>query len=139
MAVFAAILSGSASAQYPVVMVDPLEALEEIKSELGQDVTFYFTGATLPPGTMQRDEVVVDISTRQGEAARQAESCRRVFLTIMKDLQARARKAGANAVVNLVSFYGKRVNADPIKLECHRGREVRARIALRGNFAQLSK
>lgn len=49
-------------------------------------------------------------------------------------LQEAARKAGANAVINIISYYKKVENADPVNYECHAGAVI-AGVALRGDLA----
>lgn len=50
-------------------------------------------------------------------------------------LQEGARKRGADAVVDVVSYYKKHTYADPAKVECHAGAVV-AGIALKGTFVK---
>lgn len=64
-------------------------------------------------------------------------ACNWAFLSAMKTLQNRAHKLGANAVVNIVSYYNKNPMSSSNKFECHAGGFV-AGVALKGDFVRIA-
>jgi len=123
-----------------VLIMDPQKALssDEFKRAMGNDVTFYFTGAATPAVKTNMEEFLVDRVTRRSSGPPET-NCRRVLLAAFRDFQAHARKKGGNAVVNMLSFYRNHYAADSTMVECHITSEVKARIVLRGNIAQIEK
>ncbi len=63
--------------------------------------------------------------------------CERVFVAALADLQKRASAVGANAVVNIVSYYNQHEFSSQDQYECHRGAAVSA-VALRGEMVRLT-
>ena len=55
----------------------------------------------------------------------------------MTQLDKRAKQLGANAVVNIVSYYQKNVMSSPTEFECHAGNII-AGVALRGEFVKIA-
>ena len=51
-------------------------------------------------------------------------ACHEAFLWTLVDLEKRAQRAGASAVVNIVSYYRKKEMASTIEFECHVGNVV---------------
>jgi len=133
-------ISSPAAWAEDVLIMDPQIALssDEFKAGLGNDVAFYFTGAATPAVKTDMEEFLVDRVTRRSSGPPET-NCRRVLLAAFLDFQARARKKGGNAVVNMVSFYRKHYAADSTMVECHITFEVKARIVLRGTVAQIDK
>lgn len=64
------------------------------------------------------------------------EACRWVMLSALIALQDSAREKGANAVVNIESFYKQRPFVSNTEYECHAGALI-AGVALRGDIATL--
>jgi uncharacterized protein YbjQ (UPF0145 family) len=52
-------------------------------------------------------------------------------------LQNRARQLGANAVVNIVSYYQKSVMSSETEFECHAGAVITG-VALKGDFVKIA-
>jgi hypothetical protein len=63
------------------------------------------------------------------------EACNVAFLAALIDFEQRAKKAGANAVVNIVSYYKNVEMASATKFECHAG--AAAHAILRGDLVKL--
>lgn len=63
------------------------------------------------------------------------EACNVAFLAALMDFEQRAKKAGANAVVNIVSYYKNVEMASATKFECHAG--AAAHAILRGDLVKL--
>jgi uncharacterized protein YbjQ (UPF0145 family) len=63
--------------------------------------------------------------------------CERVFVAALVDLQKRATAVGANAVINIVSYYNQQEFSSQDQYECHRGAAVTG-VALRGDMVRLA-
>ncbi|HEX2930213.1 MAG TPA: excinuclease ATPase subunit, partial [Candidatus Binatia bacterium] len=63
--------------------------------------------------------------------------CNWVFLSAMIALEKRAQQLGANAVVNIVSYYQKVIMSSPTEFECHAGAVI-AGVALKGDFVKIA-
>ena len=72
-------------------------------------------------------------STRRTEDVK---ACNAAFLAALVEFQKHAKKAGANAVVNLVSYYKNIEMASPTEFECHAG--VAAHAILRGDLVRIA-
>ncbi|MGI4836196.1 MAG: excinuclease [Janthinobacterium lividum] len=64
------------------------------------------------------------------------EACEWVLQSALLTMQEAAKKVGANAVVNLASFYKSNERKDPVTYECHSGAII-AGVALRGDLAKV--
>lgn len=62
-------------------------------------------------------------------------ACNVAFLAALMDFEQRAKKAGANAVVNIVSYYKNVEMASATEFECHAG--AAAHAILRGDLIKL--
>ena len=56
----------------------------------------------------------------------------------MVALERRAQQLGANAVVNIVSYYKKDVMSSTTEFECHAGAII-AGVALKGDFVKIAE
>jgi uncharacterized protein YbjQ (UPF0145 family) len=65
-------------------------------------------------------------------------ACNWAFLSAMVALEKRAQQLGANAVVNIVSYYDRIVMSSPTEFECHAGAII-AGVVLKGDFVKLSE
>jgi len=113
-----------------------------MKSNAGQDklngsVQFFF-------GNQSHPKILSDFGTFMANPKTNSfgksdiKACNWVFLSAMKTLQARAHKLGANAVVNIVSYYNKNPMSSTNKFECHAGAFV-AGVALKGDFVKIAR
>lgn len=73
-------------------------------------------------------------STRPAEDAR---SCNVAFLKALVALQKRAQQAGANAVVNIASYYRNITFSSATEFECHAG--VSAHVMLKGDMVKIAE
>lgn len=73
-------------------------------------------------------------STRPAEDAR---SCNVAFLKALVALQKRAQQAGANAVVNIASYYRSTTFSSATEFECHAG--VSAHVMLKGDMVKIAE
>ena len=64
-------------------------------------------------------------------------ACNWAFLSAMVALEKRAQQLGANAVVNIVSYYQKNTMSSATEFECHAGAVI-AGVALKGDFVTVA-
>lgn len=131
------LVAASASARDTVHMLSIEEALKvnDARERLGSDVRFYFGGQAHPAVERSISEVVANRKTNAfGKSDDQA--CQWVFLSSMLALRDAAVKHGADAVVNIHSYYKKNEVSDRNNYECHAG-AVMAGVALRGELVKL--
>jgi len=103
---------------------------------LDGSVQFYLAG-NQPMGPMRL--LVSDVTTNKktnGFNKSDNDACEWVLQSALITLQAAAKKAGANAVTNIVSYYKHRVRKDLNTYECHAG-VLMAGVALRGDLVRL--
>ena len=97
-------------------------------------VKFYLAG-TGPKGRILEAGVVTNRKTN-AFAKKDAEACEWVAQSAVIALHEAAKKANANAVTNIVSYYRKNEYSSKTDYECHAGAMV-AGVALRGDLTQL--
>lgn len=97
-------------------------------------VRFYLAGQ--PVSVQQR--LGEDVTNKKTNAANKsdAEACRWVALSALRALQDGARSRGANAVVDIVSYYRKNEFKSSTNYECWAGTFV-AGVALKGTYAKV--
>lgn len=79
-----------------------------------------------------------DVSNRKTNAANKSdqEACRWVALSVLRALQDGAKARGANAVVDIVSYYKKNEFRSATHYECHAG-AILAGVTLKGTYAKV--
>ena len=79
-----------------------------------------------------------DVTNKKTNAANKsdAEACRWVALSALRALQDGAKSRGANAVVDIVSYYKKNEFKSPTNYECYAG-AILAGVALKGTYAKV--
>jgi uncharacterized protein YbjQ (UPF0145 family) len=80
-----------------------------------------------------------DVTNRKTNAFGKSDdvACNWAFLSALISLQDKAKEVGANAVINIVSYYKKNEMASDSKFECHAG-AIMAGVALKGDLVNLS-
>jgi uncharacterized protein YbjQ (UPF0145 family) len=80
-----------------------------------------------------------DTSNRKTNAFGKSDekACDWVFLGALISLEKRAEQVGANAVVNITSYYDKQEVSSTTQFECHSG-AIMAGVALKGDFVRIS-
>lgn len=112
-----------------------LEA-KDSKEKLDGSIKFFF-------GNQQHPKVLSklgsDVSNRKTNAFGKSDdkACHWAFLSAMMALEKRAGELGANAVVNIVSYYKKDAFSSPTEFECHAG-ALMAGVALKGDFVKIA-
>ncbi|ROP76171.1 hypothetical protein EDF74_1821 [Stenotrophomonas rhizophila] len=97
-------------------------------------VKFYLAGEKV--SVLQR--LGEDVTNKKTNAANKsdAEACRWVALSALRALQDGAKSRGANAVVNIVSYYKKNEFKSTTNYECYAG-TILAGVALKGTYAKV--
>ena len=98
-------------------------------------VKFYLAGQKTPAVVSRLGE---DVTNKKTNAANKSddEACRWVALSALKALQESAKSRGANAVVDIVSYYKASEFKSATNYECHAG-TIMAGVALKGTYAKL--
>ena len=97
-------------------------------------VRFYLAGQPVAVSSRMGSGV----SNRKTNAANKSdeEACRWAALSVLKEFQESAKKRGANAVVDIVSYYKKNEFKSASNYECYAGAFV-AGVALKGTYAKV--
>lgn len=64
------------------------------------------------------------------------QACKRAFLSALVALEKRAKQLGANAVVNIISYFRKSETSSTTEFECHAG--ASAGVGLRGDLVKIA-
>ena len=98
-------------------------------------VKFYLAGQSHPAIVQSFGS---DVSNRKTNAANKtdAEACRWVTLSVLKAFQDGAKAKGANAVVDMVSYYKSNEFSSPANYECYAG-AILAGMAMKGTYAKV--
>lgn len=98
-------------------------------------VRFYLAGQKTPAVLSRMGE---DVSNKKTNAANKsdAEACRWVTLSVLKAFQDSAKARGANAVVDMVSYYKKNEFKSAQNYECYAG-AIMAGTAMKGTYAKV--
>jgi uncharacterized protein YbjQ (UPF0145 family) len=111
--------------------------VQDAKNRLDGSVKFFFGNQETPKVLAKLSTDVTNLKTNAvGKSDEKA--CNWVFLSAMLQLEKRAKQLGANAVVNIVSYYRKEVMSSPTEFECHAGAMI-AGVALRGEFVKIAE
>ena len=117
----------------------PIKAALEVKDaeeKLDGSIKFYFGNQETPKIV---SKLGTDVSNRKTNAVGKSDekACNWAFLSAMIALEKRAKQLGANAVVNIVSYYKKDVMSSATEFECHAGAVI-AGVALKGDFVKVA-
>ncbi|MDR2450387.1 MAG: excinuclease [Candidatus Accumulibacter sp.] len=102
--------------------------------QLDGTVKFYLKGQKVPGKVARTFEEAVSNRKTNAFGKTDEEACNWALRSVLIAFQENAKKNGANAVVDLVSYYRKKEYADPAKFECHAGTAV-AGVAMKGRAA----
>ncbi|QNP49320.1 excinuclease ATPase subunit [Diaphorobacter aerolatus] len=102
--------------------------------KLDGSVKFYMSGANTPAVSAKLGE---DISNKKtsGVGKDDPTACKWAALSALMAFQESAKQKGANAVIDLHSFYKRNAVKDPVNFECHAG-NIMAGVALKGTYAK---
>lgn len=113
-------------------LVDSQEARD---AGIDGSVRFYLAGQSHPAVLQSFGS---DVSNRKTNAANKSDeaACRWVTLSVLKAFQDGAKAKGANAVVDMVSYYKSNEFSSPSNYECYAG-AILAGMALKGTYAKV--
>ncbi|MDX9875338.1 MAG: excinuclease ATPase subunit [Spongiibacteraceae bacterium] len=103
---------------------------------LDGSVKFYLAGQSVPGKVERLREAVTNKKTNAFNKSDE-NACAWVLQSALITLQNAAKQAGANAVVDIVSFYKRNEYKDAQKYECHAGAVI-AGVALKGQLARVN-
>ncbi|MEX2366470.1 MAG: excinuclease ATPase subunit [Pseudohongiellaceae bacterium] len=107
------------------------------QDKLDGSVRFYFSGQDVPEITQKL--MVVETNKKTNAFGKSdVEACEWVFLSAMLALQERALREGANAVVDITSYYKKNEVASATEYECHAG-AIMAGVTFKGRIVKLAE
>lgn len=98
-------------------------------------VRFYLSGQAHPAVVSRMGEDVSNKKTN-GVGKSDVESCRWVALSVLKAFQESAKARGANAVVDITSYFKKNEFKSPTNYECYAG-NIMSGVALKGTYAKV--
>ena len=115
-------------------LADLLSSQEARDVGIDGSVRFYLAGQTVAV----QERLGEDVSNRKTNAANKSdeEACRWVALSTLRALQDGAKTRGANAVVDIVSFYKSNEFRSATNYECYAG-AILAGVALKGTYAKV--
>lgn len=131
---FAAWPASARNDKYLLPISVALQSKDALETPDGS-VKFFF-------GKQETPEIATKLgtgSTHQRSSTRPAEdakSCNVAFLKALVALQKNAKQLGANAVVNIASYYKNDTLLSATEFECHAG--VSAHVMLKGDFVKIS-
>jgi uncharacterized protein YbjQ (UPF0145 family) len=128
--------SSARDTKYMLPIAAALET-QDAKQKLEGSVKFFFGSQETPKILTKLGSDVPNLKTNAvGKSDEKA--CNWVFLSAMIQLEKRAKQLGANAVLNIVSYYHKNVVSSATEFECHAG-AVMAGVALKGDFVKVEE
>lgn len=127
-------MAGTACAADDVVYFPLQKAIDAATAagKLDGSVRFYLAGQKVNARVVQAGVVTNKKSNAFGKG--NEEVCLWTAQSALISLQEAARKNGANAVVNITSYFRKNVYSNPVNFECHVG-AIMSGVALRGDLA----
>ncbi|MGO1692878.1 MAG: excinuclease ATPase subunit [Marinobacter sp.] len=108
----------------------------DAQQKLDGSIKFYFADEAHPQITQKIPGVTTNRKTNAFMKSDE-EACSWVFLSAMIALQERAQQEGADAVVNITSYYDRQEMASRDDYECHAG-AVLAGVALKGDIVKFA-
>jgi hypothetical protein len=121
-----------------IVMLSIADAmnLPAAKEKLDGSVKFYFGHQPAPKITQKHGNFIANPKTNAFGKS-EGKACDWAFLSALISLQDRAKSVGANAVVNIQSYYKKHEVTSETQFECHKGFLI-AGVALRGDVVRTA-
>ena len=112
-----------------------LDSPQAKEAGIDGSVRFYLAGQSHPAVVSQLGEDVSNKKTN-GVGKSDEESCRWVALSVLKAFQESAKAKGANAVIDVVSYFKKNEFRSATHYECHAG-NIMSGVALKGTYAKV--
>lgn len=109
---------------------------KDADDKLSGDVRFFFGDQKTPAVVKKHGS---DTSNRKTNAFNKTDekACNWAFLSALVALEKKAKSLGANAVINITSYYDRIVMSSQTEFECHAGAIV-AGVVLRGEYATVA-
>jgi uncharacterized protein YbjQ (UPF0145 family) len=108
----------------------------DAKEKLDGSVKFFFGDQKTPKVLAKLGSDVTNLKTNAFGKSDEV-ACNWVFLSAMVALETRAKTLGANAVVNIKSYYKRNEFSSATEFECHAG-AIMAGVALKGDFVKIN-
>lgn len=139
LALLAGVLTGPAIARDTELKLPLADVLEmpEAKSKLDGSIAFYLAGQKTPKVLEKKGEDVSNKKTN-GFNKDDVTACKWAALSALIAFQEKGKSLGANAVVDLVSYYKKDTFSSPTEYQCHAGNVV-VGVTLKGTYAKVAK
>lgn len=111
--------------------------MPEAKEKLDGSVKFYLAGQKTPKVLKRLQS---DTSNRKTNGVGKADdvACRWAALSALIAFQDKAKELGANAVVDIASYYKKDTSKSATNYECHAGAVV-VGVTLKGTYAKVAR
>lgn len=118
-----------------IMPIAPAMQVSDAQEKLDGSVRFFF-GSKKSPKVLAK--LGSDVANRKTNAFGKSDeaACNWAFLSALVALEKRAQALGANAVINVVSYYKKNEMSSPTDFECHAG-GIMAGVALKGDFVKI--
>ncbi len=136
---FAALSAATMAQARNDVLTLPLDEVVRMGVEQGKldgSVKFYLSGAKTPKVGGRLGEDVSNKKTN-GVGKDDISGCKWAALSALIAFQESAKQKGANAVVDLHSFYKRNTNKNPVTYQCHAGNIVIG-VTLKGTYARIA-
>jgi uncharacterized protein YbjQ (UPF0145 family) len=112
-----------------------LDSPQAREAGIDGSVRFYLAGQPHPAVVSKLGEDVSNKKTN-GVGKSDEESCRWVALSVLKAFQESAKAKGANAVIDIISYFKKNEFRSASNYECHAG-NIMSGVALKGTYAKV--
>lgn len=137
LSLFVAAYATQAAARDDIVNISLADvlAMPEAEGKLDGSVKFFLAGQKTPKVVQKLDS---DVSNQKTNGVGKSDEfgCKWAALSALVQFQKSAKERGANAVVDLVSYYKKNETRSDTTIECHAGSFVIG-VALKGNYAKI--
>lgn len=136
-ALFSVAMSAQAKDEKMMMPIDAAFSQTGTRDNIDGSVKFFF-GKQKPSGKVLQ-KLGNDSTSQKSNAFGKSNdvACNTAFLSSMIAFEKRAKKLGANAVINIVSNYKHEVNSSETEFECHVG-AIMAGAAFKGDFVKIS-
>lgn len=111
-------------------------AMPEAQDKLDKEMKFFLAGQSTPK-VIKRFSTDTSNPKTNGVGKSDEFGCKWAALSALINLQNSAKREGANAVIDIVSYYKKNEYKSATDFECHAGTFVIG-VALRGTYAKLA-
>ncbi|MDR7070498.1 uncharacterized protein YbjQ (UPF0145 family) [Pseudoxanthomonas japonensis] len=125
----------AANTRLELPLQELIDSPEAKAAGIDGSVRFYLAGQKTPAVVSRFGEDVTNKKTN-GVGKSDAESCRWVALSALKALQQGAKDRGANAVVDIVSYFKKKEFRSATNYECHAG-GLMSGVAFKATYAKI--